>query len=111
MAGRTVDWEDLTLRTALRQDYTVSVSGKKDEMSYYSSINYVKNESNNRGGKYSAIRARVNLENKVQKFLTYGVNAQFTSRDESSMKAADRFIQVLVPLCRLMEMFIMRMVL
>lgn len=85
MAGRTVDWEDLTLRTALRQDYTVSVSGKKDEMSYYSSINYVKNESNNRGGKYSAIRARVNLENKVQKFLTYGVNAQFTSRDESNM--------------------------
>ena len=92
MAGRTVDWEDLTLRTALRQDYTVSVSGKKDEMSYYSSINYVKNESNNRGGKYSAIRARVNLENKVQKFLTYGVNAQFTSRDESNMYESGRSV-------------------
>lgn len=89
MAGRTVDWKDLAYRTALRQDYTVSIAGKKDEMSYYSSINYLKNESNNRGGEYSAIRARVNLENKVQKFLTYGVNAQFTSRDESRLNSTD----------------------
>ena len=39
MAGRTVDWKDLTQQTALRQDYTLSVSGKKGEMSYYTSIN------------------------------------------------------------------------
>lgn len=89
LAGNTVDWKDLTLRTALRQDYTISIAGKKDEMSYYSSINYLKNESNNKGGSYSAIRARVNLENKVQQFLTYGVNAQFTSRDESNLNSTD----------------------
>lgn len=89
LAGRTVDWKDLAYRTALRQDYTISIAGKKDEMSYYSSINYLKNESNNKGGDYSAIRARVNLENKVQKFLTYGVNAQFTSRDESRLNSTD----------------------
>ena len=85
MAGRTVDWKDLTQQTALRQDYTLSVSGKKGEMSYYTSINYLKNESNNVGSEYSAIRARVNLQNKVQDFLTYGVNAQFTSRNEGKM--------------------------
>lgn len=89
LAGNTVDWKDLTLRTALRQDYTISIAGKKDEMSYYSSINYLKNESNNKGGEYSAIRARVNIENKVQKFLTYGVNAQFTARDESRLNSTD----------------------
>lgn len=83
MAGRTIDWKDVIYQdVALRQDYTVSIAGKKDEMSYYSSLNYLKNESNVRGGGYSAIRARVNLENKVQSFLTYGVNAQFTSRNE-----------------------------
>lgn len=85
MAGRTVDWKDLTQQTALRQDYTLSVSGKKGEMSYYTSINYLKNESNNVGSEYSAIRARVNLQNKVQDFLTYGVNAQSTSRNEGKM--------------------------
>ena len=42
-----VDWRDVIYQdVALRQDYTVSVAGKKDEMSYYSSINYLKNESN-----------------------------------------------------------------
>ena len=83
LAGRTVDWRDVIYQDmALRQDYTISVAGKKDEMSYYSSINYLKNESNVRGGGFSAIRARINLENRVQSFLTYGVNAQFTSRDE-----------------------------
>lgn len=89
MAGKTVDWKDLTLRTALRQDYTVSIAGKKDGMSYYSSINYLRNESNNKGSDYNAIRARVNLENKVQDFLTYGVNAQFTNRDESRYDTTD----------------------
>ena len=51
LAGRLVDWRDVIYQdVALRQDYTVSVAGKKDEMSYYSSINYLKNESNVRGG-------------------------------------------------------------
>lgn len=89
MNGKTTDWKDLTQQTALRQDYTLSVSGKKDEMSYYSSINYLKNESNNVGGEYSAIRARVNLENKIKGFITYGVNAQFTSRNEGKISGDD----------------------
>lgn len=43
LAGRTVDWRDVIYQdVALRQDYTVSVAGKKDEMSYYSSVNYLK---------------------------------------------------------------------
>lgn len=83
MGGNSVDWKDLIYQdVAMRQDYTVSIAGKKDEMSYYSSLNYLDNQSNVRGGGYSAIRARVNIENKVQKFLTYGVNAQFTARNE-----------------------------
>lgn len=98
LAGNTVDWRDVIYKNAaLRQDYTVSVSGKKDEMSYYSSLNYLKNESNVRGGGYSAIRARVNLENKVQKFLTYGLNAQFTARDEGYVGASSGSYSSLSP--------------
>lgn len=83
LAGNEVDWKDwIYQNAALRQDYTVSISGKKDDMSYYSSLNYLKNESNIIGGGYSAIRARVNLENKVAGFLSYGINTQFTARDE-----------------------------
>lgn len=82
-AGNVIDWEDLTYRTAFSQDYSVSVSSKKDDVSYYTSLNYLKNENNVRGGGYSAVRARFNLESKATKFITYGVNAQFTARDES----------------------------
>lgn len=82
MSGNIVDWEDLTYQTAFNQDYSVSVSGKKDATSYYTSINYLKNESNVKGSGYSAVRARVNLESKAMKILTYGLNTQFTSRDE-----------------------------
>lgn len=83
MSGNEVNWKDwIYQNAAFRQDYTVSIAGKKEEMSYYSSLNYVKNESNIKGGGYSAIRARVNVENKVAGFLTYGLNTQFTVRNE-----------------------------
>lgn len=83
MSGNEVNWKDwIYQNAAFRQDYTVSIAGKKEEMSYYSSLNYVKNESNIKGDGYSAIRARVNVENKVAGFLTYGLNTQFTVRNE-----------------------------
>ena len=98
LAGNTVDWKDVIYKNmAVRQDYTVSVSGKKEEMSYYSSINYVRNESNIRGSGYNAIRARVNLENKVQSFLTYGLNTQFTYRDEGYVGASSGSYNALSP--------------
>lgn len=82
LQGNVVDWEDLTYHTALLQDYSLSVSGKKEDTSYYTSLNFVKNENNVRGGGYSAIRARLNLESKATKYITYGINTQFTARDE-----------------------------
>lgn len=87
LAGNVLDWQDLTYQTAFNQDYTVSVSGKNDNVSYYTSFNYLNNESNVVGGGYSAIRARLNLEAKATDFLSFGVNTQFTSRDESYISA------------------------
>ena len=104
MAGKTVDWRDqIYQKAALRQDYTVSISGKKEDMSYYSSLNYLKNESNTRGSGYSAIRARVNLENKVQSFLTYGINTQFTARDEGYIGTTSGYYNALSPYGSLYE--------
>ncbi|MFV0541092.1 MAG: SusC/RagA family TonB-linked outer membrane protein [Aestuariibaculum sp.] len=96
LAGKVVDWKDLTYRTAFSNDYSVSVSGRTDNSSYYTSLNYVDNESNLVGDDYSAVRARVNLESKVTNFLTFGVNTQFTYRDESSVKARELY-QTLSP--------------
>lgn len=87
MAGKTVDWYDEIFRTGLRQDHTLSMSGKKDEISYYMSLGYQKNENLIKGGEFSTVRARLNLEGQAAKFMTIGINAQYADRDEGAIEA------------------------
>ncbi|TDN98410.1 SusC/RagA family TonB-linked outer membrane protein [Sunxiuqinia elliptica] len=82
-SGNILNWQDLTYQTAVSQDYSISVSGKNDNMSYYTSINYLDNETNKVGSGYSAVRARLNLEAKATDFLSFGMNSQFITRDEA----------------------------
>ena len=88
-AGNVMDWEDVIFHTGIRQDYNVSLSGQKEDFNYYWSMGYMNNEALTKGDEFSTIRSRVNLEGKAAKFLTVGLNASFSYRDESSV-AADR---------------------
>lgn len=86
-AGRSIDWEDYIFHNGPRQDYNVSLSGKKEDFSYYWSLGYMSNESLVKGDEFSTIRSRVNIEGKPARFLKVGLNAQFSYRDESSVPA------------------------
>ncbi len=86
-AGKSVDWYDMVFQNGFRQDHTISLSGKKDELSYYMSLGYTNNEGIVVGDKFSTIRGRLNLEGKVTDFLTVGMNTQFSDRDESQVAA------------------------
>lgn len=86
-AGNVMDWEDVIFHTGVRQDYNVSLSGQKEDFNYYWSMGYLDNEALTIGDEYSSIRSRVNLEGKAAKFLTVGLNASFSYRDESSVPA------------------------
>lgn len=82
--GTPTDWEDLMYnRASSGQDYTVAVSGRKDEFSYYTSLGYLENEGLAVGEKYKTFRSRLNVEGNIAKFLTMGTNMQFSDRDES----------------------------
>jgi TonB-linked SusC/RagA family outer membrane protein len=83
LAGKTEDWYNDIFRTGFRQDHTLSLSGKKQEVTYYMSLNYQKNQNLIEGGDYTAIRGRINLEGQAAKFLTLGMNVQFADRDEA----------------------------
>ncbi len=83
--GKSVDWYNRVYQQGIRQDHTVSLSGKTDKVSYYMSLGYLNNTGIIIGDKYSTIRARVNLEGKVTKFLTVGISSQFADRDESQV--------------------------
>ncbi|MEO5997855.1 MAG: SusC/RagA family TonB-linked outer membrane protein [Chitinophagaceae bacterium] len=84
-AGKSVDWADQVYRNGLRQDYDVSISGKKNEVSYYWSMGYIKNEGIIVGDDYSSFRSRINLDSKITNWLTAGLNLQLTHRDESGI--------------------------
>ena len=86
-AGRTIDWEDYIYHNGLRQDHNVSLSGKKNDLTYYWSLGYMDNEALTIGDKFSTIRSRINLEGQAASFLKVGLNAQFSYRDESSVPA------------------------
>lgn len=86
-AGNTIDWEDYIFHNGIRQDYNLSLSGQKEDFSYYWSLGYMDNESLTVGDEFSTIRSRVNVEGKPTKFLKVGLNAQFSYRDESSVPA------------------------
>ena len=84
-AGKSVDWEDLVYQNGLRQDYNLSMSGKKDDISYYWSIGYNNNKAIIVGDQYTAIRSRINLDSKINNWLKVGLNSQYSNRDESGI--------------------------
>ena len=87
-AGKTVDWYDMMFQTGFRQDHTVSVSGRKEDFSYYMSLGYMKNEGIVVGDDYSIFRTRVNLETRIASFISVGMNMQFADRNESAVPVA-----------------------
>ena len=84
-AGKTIDWYKMMFRSGFRQDHTISLSARKDELSFYLSGGYTNNKGIIRGDDYQVYRFRANLEAKVAKYLSIGLNAQFSDRDESQV--------------------------
>ncbi|PZX55480.1 TonB-linked SusC/RagA family outer membrane protein [Algoriphagus ratkowskyi] len=97
LAGNSVDWRDKVFQTGFRQDYTVSLSGRTDNINYYWSVGYLNNEGIIIGDEYETIRTRVNLEGKVNKWLTVGMNVQFATQDESTVPVSSGLYRTLSP--------------
>lgn len=82
-AGKSTNWEDLIYQNGFRQDHTVGISGKKDEINYYMSLGYTDNNGLTLGDGYKNARARLNLEGKATSFAIFGINLQYAARDQS----------------------------
>jgi TonB-linked SusC/RagA family outer membrane protein len=86
LAGNALDWEKLIYaQNAMQHDHTVSISQRREDFNYYFSLGYLENQGITVGDKYKTLRARLNLEATVAKYLTVGVNFQFAERDQSSV--------------------------
>lgn len=72
--GNYFDWEDAYFRTAVYQTYDISVSGATTVTNYYTSLSYTKDEGRLRTNSFERISGRVNLSQKVGKFVEFATN-------------------------------------
>lgn len=87
MNGTTENWYDRTIQLGRRQNYDLSVSGARENISYYWSFGYTDNEGVLVGDEYSTFRSRLNVNAEIADFLDIGINAQFASQNNSSVSA------------------------
>jgi TonB-dependent starch-binding outer membrane protein SusC len=85
-AGKSIDWEKQIYNdNALQHDHTLSIAQRKDDYNYYLSLGYLTNEGLTVGDKYKTFRTRFSLEAVAAKYLTVGLNFQYSNRDESTV--------------------------
>jgi TonB-linked SusC/RagA family outer membrane protein len=85
--GKYVDWTGMVFQNGFRQDHNLSLSGKKNDVNYYYSVGYNKNEGIIVGDEFTTIRSRLNLDADITKWLKVGINTQFANRDESHLNS------------------------
>ncbi|MGP1990564.1 SusC/RagA family TonB-linked outer membrane protein [Zobellia laminariae] len=87
LAGKSIDWYDKIMQTGFRNEQNVSISGRNGGLNYYWSIGRTSNEGIIVGEKFEALRSRLNLDAKVNDWLTVGMNTQFAKRNEGFIPA------------------------
>lgn len=82
-SGQFFDWEDAYFRTAVYQTYDLSVSGATATTNYYTSLSYTKDEGRVRMNSFDRINGRVNLSQKIGKWLEFGTNVSLSRTNKS----------------------------
>lgn len=69
-----LDWQDEVYRLAVIQDYSLSVSGATDNVNYLFSGGYLSQEGLATGTDYERFSFRANVESKINKYFSIGMN-------------------------------------
>lgn len=85
LEGKTFDWAKKTYRTGFNQDYNASLSGAGENVNYYFSMGYLKNQGAERDDEYEAVRANMKINAKVNKWLEIGANVNFQDRSDGQI--------------------------
>lgn len=81
--GKYYDWDKAYFRTAIYQSYDMSVSGASQTTNYYTSLSYTKDEGRLRVNSFDRISGRLNLTQKVGRFLELTTNATVARTSKS----------------------------
>ncbi|MDE6513202.1 MAG: TonB-dependent receptor [Muribaculaceae bacterium] len=73
------NWADNTLRTGLRQDYSLSISGGTDKIKYYASASYLGDEGVVQNSSFNRISTRASVDYQAKKWLKVGTTLNYTN--------------------------------
>jgi TonB-linked SusC/RagA family outer membrane protein len=96
--GKSINWVDEVLRKGSMQNYNVSLQGSANNTSYYFSGSYSDIEGIQLNDEFKRITLHMNLESKVNDWLTFGVNTSYSNRDNSGIPASLSSARVASPL-------------
>jgi len=82
-AGKYYDWESELMRTAVYQSYDLSVSGATEASNYFTSLSYTKDMGRSVINDFDRITGRVNLTQKVGKFVDFTTNINIAKSGKS----------------------------
>ena len=81
--GKYYDWDKAYFRTAIYQTYDMSVSGATQNTNYYTSLSYTQDEGRLKMNSFDRVSGRLNLTQKVRKFLELTTNASLARTKKS----------------------------
>ena len=86
--GKTINPFDEIKQAAPMSNYELSVSGKTESVNYFFSGAYTGSKSPVKGDNFTRLSSRLNLGVQATDWLKIGVNAGFSSRDNSGIRAS-----------------------
>ena len=79
------DWADEVYRNGVRQEYTLTVSGAQDKMSFYASMSYLDNQGITEKSDHQRLSARLKGDYQAKKWLKIGANMSYTKFEFNSI--------------------------
>jgi len=78
------NWTDMAYRSALRQEYNVSINGGSDRSSLYASLGYLNEDGIIEYSSYDRISARLRADYQAKKWLKVSANAGYVHSNQES---------------------------
>ena len=79
------DWADEVYRNGVRQEYTLTVSGAQEKMSFYASMSYLDNQGITEKSDHQRLSARLKGDYQAKKWLKIGANMSYTKFEFNSL--------------------------
>ncbi|HEX2921411.1 MAG TPA: SusC/RagA family TonB-linked outer membrane protein [Bacteroidales bacterium] len=85
------DWADYIYRSAAQQNHALTISGSSQSTSYFLSVGYSNQNGMIKNNFYTRKNARMNVDHKVNKFITLGANIAYTDGYTESPNTGSNF--------------------